>query len=285
MKSKYFVIVFIVLTILTISVNVNAKEKLMVFCGAAFTQPMEEIVGAFAEKTKAEVNVIYGGVGTLLSQIMLTKRGDVLVVPSAYVMEQAKSKGLLATGLIETFAYVAPAINVQKGNPKGIKNLKDLTQPSIRVAVANPEIVFTGMLAAEIVEKAFSPEERRLFKRNVVTYPEDFNKLAMLLIFRKVDAIIGLHYLSEWYPDKVDTIKLRLDEIQRIGAGQVGVLSHSKVIPLAEKFKNFMTSSESKKIFAKYHYFATPQEAFAWIGGKKPIGGEYPASTDWFKNE
>ena len=93
MKSKYSVIGFIVLFILTLSVNVHAKEKLMVFCGAAFNRPMEEIIQAFTAKTEVEVNVTYGGVSTLLSQIMLTKRGDVFVVPSSYVTEQAKSKG------------------------------------------------------------------------------------------------------------------------------------------------------------------------------------------------
>jgi len=283
MKSKYSVIGFIVLFILTLSVNVHAKEKLMVFCGAAFNRPMEEIIQAFTAKTEVEVNVTYGGVSTLLSQIMLTKRGDVFVVPSSYVTEQAKSKGLLAPVSIESFAYVVPAINVQKGNPKGITSLKDLSRPSLRVAIANPEIVFTGMLAAELVDKSLTPDERRLFRKNLVTYPEDFNKLATVLVLGNVDAIIGLHNLGQWYPDKVDTIKLRVDEIQRIGAGQVSVLSHSKVIPLAEKFKNFMTSTGSNEIFAKYHYFATAQDAFAWIGATKPIGGERPAS-DWFKN-
>ena len=283
MKSKYSVIGFIVLIILTLSVNVHAKEKLMVFCGAAFNRPMEEIIQAFTAKTEVEVNVTYGGVSTLLSQIMLTKRGDVFVVPSSYVTEQAKSKKLLAPVSIESFAYVVPAINVQKGNPKGITSLKDLSRPSLRVAIANPEIVFTGMLAAELVDKSLTPDERRLFRKNLVTYPEDFNKLATVLVLGNVDAVIGLHNLGQWYPDKVDTIKLRVDEIQRIGAGQVSVLSHSKVIPLAEKFKNFMTSTGSNEIFAKYHYFATAQDAFAWIGATKPIGGERPAS-DWFKN-
>ncbi len=284
MKSKYFVVGFIVFIFLTLSVNVHAKEKLMVFCGAAFKQPMEEIVQAFTAKTKVEVIITYGGVGMLLSQIMLTKLGDVFVVPSSYVMEQAKTKGLLAPGSIESFAYVVPAINVQKGNPKGITNLKDLTRPSLRVAIANPEIVFTGMLAAELVEKSLSPDERKLFKKNLVAYPEDFSKLAAALVLKNVDVIIGLHNLSQWYPDKVDTIKLRADEIQRIGSGQVSLLSHSRVIPLAEKFKKFMTSSESNVIFAKYHYFATPQDTFSWIGAVKPIGGEQPASADWFKN-
>lgn len=284
MKLKYYAIIGIIVVFFMLSGSAGAQEKLLVFCGAAFKQPMEEIVALFSARTRTEVNVIYGGVGSLLSQIILTKRGDVLIVPSAYIMEQARSKGLIR-GSLDTFAYVVPSISVQKGNPKGIKGLKDLTRPSMRVAIANPETVYTGMVAVEIVEKSLSPEEKRAFKKNIVTYPEDVNKLEMLLLFKKVDAIVGLHYLGMRSPDKVDTVKLKTDEIQRIGAGQAGVLSHSKDIPSAEKFKEFITSKESKNIFAKYHYFATADAAFAWLGGKKSVGGEQPAPASWFKNE
>jgi len=284
MKLKFFVIGIVILIIFSFSVKVDAKEKLMVFCGAAFKQPMEEIIQLFTVKTKAEVVATYGGVGTLLSQITLTKLGDVLVVPSSYIMDKAKSKGLLAPVPVESFAYVVPAINVQKGNPRGITNLKDLTRPSLRIAIANPEIVFAGMVAAELIDKSLTPDEKRMFRKNLITYPEDFSKLATALVLKNVDAIVGLHNLSQLYPDKVDTIKLRINEIQRIGNGQVGILSHSKAIPLAEKFRNFMTSRESNAIFAKYHYFATSQDAFAWIGAKKAIGGESPASADWFED-
>lgn len=285
MKSKFFIIGFIVFIILMLSVNVNAKEKLMVFCGAAFKQPVEEIIKTFSAKTKIEVDVIYGGVGSILSQIMLSKRGDLFIAPSSYVMNQAKSKGLLVPDSIESFGYVVPTINVQKDNPRGILSLKDLARPAVRVAIANPEIVFVGMLAVELVDKALVPEERIGFKKNVVTTPEDFNKLATLLIFKKVDAIIGFHYLGYLYPDKIDTIKLQPYQVQRIGAGQVGILSFSKIPALAEKFKSYIVSGESKQVFAKYHYFATTQDAFAWIGAQKPVGGEYPVSGNWLQKE
>jgi molybdate transport system substrate-binding protein len=104
-----------------------------------------------------------------------------------------------------------------------------------------------------------------------------------VLVLRIVDAIIGLHHLGEWYPDKVDTVRLEAEEIQRIGAGQAGILSHSKHIDVAENFKNFLVSDEGQAIFAKYHYFATAQQAFAWIGAKKPVGGERPAAN-WLRN-
>ena len=256
----------------------------MVFCGAAFKQPMEEIAKAFSEKTAIKVTVTYGGVGTLLSQIMLTKQGDLLVVPSEYIMQQARSKGVIVPGSIESLAYVVPAINVQKGNPKNIKGLEDLARPSLRLAIANPELVFTGMLAVEIIQRSLTADQIKQLKQNIVTYPEDFNKLATTLILGNVDVIMGLHNLNQWYPNKIDTVRLKTREIQRVGAGQVAILLNSKNIAHAEKFKSFIVSREGQKIFARFNYFPTPQEAFTWIGAKKPVGGERPAPVNWNKN-
>ncbi len=266
------------------SIFCYANEPLMVFCGAAFKQPMEEVTKVFTEKTKIKVTVTYGGVGTLLSQIILTKQGDLFVVPSEYIMQQAKAKGVILPGSIESLAYVAPAINVQRGNPKNVKGLEDLARPSLRVAIANPELVFTGMLAVEIIQRSLSTDRITQLKKNIVTYPEDFNKLATTLILGNVDAIMGLHNLGQWHPQKVETIKLRANEVQRIGAGQVGILANSKNISDAEKFRNFIISSDGQKIFTRYNYFPTPQDAFTWIGAKKPVGGERPAQLDWGKN-
>jgi molybdate transport system substrate-binding protein len=282
--KRVFVVFLVLLAAIISPILTCAGEPLLVFCGAAFKQPMEDIARTFSEKTKIKVTVTYGGVGTLLSQIILTKQGDLFVVPSEYIMLQAKAKGVIIPGTVESLAYVAPAINVQKGNPKNIKDLADLAKPSLKVAIANPELVFTGMLAVEIIQGSLDPGQIARLKKNIVTYPEDFNKLATTLILGNVDAIMGLHNLSQWYPNKVDTIRLKPDEVRRIGAGQVGVLKNSKNVGDAVELKNFMISGEGQKIFARYGYFPTSQDAFTWVGAKKPVGGEHPAPVTWGKN-
>jgi molybdate transport system substrate-binding protein len=44
-----------------------------------------------------------------------------------------------------------------------------------------------------------------------------------------------------------------------------------------------MLSAEGRAIFKKYHYFMTPEEAGAWIGTKKPVGGEYLLPAEWIR--
>jgi molybdate transport system substrate-binding protein len=259
-----------------------AEESLMVFCGAAFRLPVEEIVQAFAKQAgKEPLYVTYAGVGTLFSQIVLGKRGDVFIVPSPDIMEKARARGLVLPESIRSMGYVVPAINVQKGNPKGIRNLRDMTRPGIRLAFANPEIVYVGLLGAEIVDKSLNPRERNLFRKNIVTYAEDLSRLAALLVLKQVDAVIGFNYLSAWYPDKIDTVRLNPDEIHRIGVGQAAILSYSRSTPQAEKFLEYLASQQSQAIFRKYHYFATVEKATTWLGAKKPVGGDYQLPTDW----
>ena len=99
-----------------------------------------------------------------------------------------------------------------------------------------------------------------------------------------MDAVIGFSYLNSWFPDKIDTIKLNVEEIQRIGVGQAALLNYSMNRPLAERFLDFLNSKESQNIFIKYHYFATLDEAREWIGAPKPVGGVYALPRDWTSN-
>ncbi|OPY64252.1 MAG: putative binding protein precursor [Syntrophorhabdaceae bacterium PtaU1.Bin034] len=271
-------LVFFVLAIIG---PAQAKEKLMVFCGAGFKMPMEEVITAFTKQSGTAIDVSYGSVGTVLSQVSFSRQGDVVVVPSPDTMEKARAKGHIAPGSTRDLGYVVPSINVQKGNPKGIRTLADMARPGIRVAIANPETVFVGMLAVEIVDKSLSPQEKSAFKKNIATYAEDFGKMASYLILKQVDAVIGFSSMSGWYPDKIDTVKLASTEIQRIGVGQAALLSYTKNRPAADQFLGFLNSPQAQDIFRKYHYFGTLAEATAWIGAKKPVGGEYRIPADW----
>ena len=252
-----------------------AADPLMIFCGAAFKKPMEEVSNLYKQKTGGTVNVIYAGVGTLFSQILLSKQGDVFVVPSADIIQRAKVKGVIMSGSVRDIAYVAPCINTQKGNPKNIRSLKDLAKPGIRVGLANPEIVYIGAIAEEIIGKNLSSDLKQALQKNIVTYVEDFNKLSTLLVLKQVDAVIGMHFLEGWYPDKVATVKFKPAEVSRIGSVQTAVITYTTQKDEADKFITFLTSEDVQSIFRKYNYFGTPKEAFSWVGATVPIGGEF----------
>ena len=47
---------------------------------------------------------------------------------------------------------------------KGIRKLADLTKSPLRVAIANPDVVFVCMLTVEIAEKNLTPEQIKRLK-------------------------------------------------------------------------------------------------------------------------
>lgn len=263
------------------SATAHGEESLLVFAGAASKPPTEEAAKVFEKKTGVKVDLVFGGSGFVLSQMMLAKKGDIYFPGSSDFMEIARKKGAVIAETEQKLVYLVPAINVQKGNPKGIRNLRDLARPGIRVAIANPEGVCVGLYAVETIEKEFTAAEKAAFKRNLVNYTESCEKTATAISLKTVDAVIGWSVFEHWDPARIQTIPLKKSEISRIGYIPVAVASFSTNQVRARQFIAFLLSAEGKAIYGKYHYFMSPEEASAWIGAAKPVGGEYALPVEW----
>lgn len=255
--------------------------RLLVYAGAASKPPTEEIARLYEQKTGTKVDLVFGGSGYVLSQMKLAREGDIYFPGSSDYMEKAKRDKAVIPDTEKITVYLVPAINVQKGNPKKITSLKDLTRPGVRVAIANPEGVCVGAYAVEIVERHLSAEEKRAFRRNLVNYTESCEKTATAISLKMVDAVIGWRVFQYWDPQRIETIPLPKESIPRIGYIPVAVSAFTKNRAEAERFISFLTGPEGRRVFSRYNYFATPEEAFAWIGQRKPVGGEYPVPAEW----
>lgn len=266
---------------LPVFVGISFGEEIYVFAGAASKPPTEEAAKAFEMKTGVKVNLTFGGSGFVLSQMILAKKGDIYFPGSSDYMELAKEKHLVFPETEKRVVYVVPAINVQKANPKGIKSLKDLLQPGLRVAIANPEGVCVGLYAVEIIEKNMNSVEKAAFKKNLVNYTESCEKTATAISLKAADAVIGWRVFQYWDPERIETVPLKKEEIPRIGYIPIAISQFTANRALAQSFIDFTFSKEGLAIFKKYNYFMSPDEAFAWIGEKKPVGGEYTLPPNW----
>jgi molybdate transport system substrate-binding protein len=255
----------------------------MVFAGAASKPPTEDAAKAFEAKTGVKVDVIFGGSGYVLSQMMLGKKGDLYFPGSSDYMEIAKKKDVVFPETEKNIVYLVPAINVHKGNPKNVKTIKDLTRPDLKVAIANPEGVCVGAYAVELVESLFTPQEKEAFRKNLINYTESCEKTATAISLKAADAVIGWRVFKYWDPERIETIPLDKSQIVRIGYIPVAISKFTSNRPLAQQFIDFLLSDEGKSIFRKYHYFMTADEAVTWIGEKKPVGGEYEVPKAWIK--
>ncbi|MCU0936158.1 MAG: molybdate ABC transporter substrate-binding protein [Gammaproteobacteria bacterium] len=261
----------------------QAAEPLLVFAGAASKPPTEEAAALYEKKTGVKVDVVFGGSGYVLSQMKLARQGDLYFPGSSDYMEKAKRDGDVFPETEKVLVYLVPAINVYKGNPHGIRTLKDLTRPGLRVAIANPEGVCVGAYAVEILEREFTSEEKAAFRRNLANYTESCEKTATAISLKMADAVIGWRVFQHWDPDRIETIPLPKAQIPRVGYLPIAVSRFTRDRAAAERFIDFVTGPDGQAVFAKYRYFATPEEAFAWIGETKPVGGEYVVPADWLK--
>lgn len=273
---RKFAIFFLLLTSLF-------SKELLIFAGSASKPPLDEAAKLFEKRKGVKVNIIYGGSGFVLSQMKLTRRGDLYFPGSSDYMQKAIRDGVVYKDSKKIIVYLVPSINVQKGNPKHIKSLKDLTKPGIRVAIANPNGVCVGAYAVEIIERNFSKKEKEAFRKNLVNYTGSCSKTASAISLKQVDAVIGWRVFHYWDPDRIQNIPLKPNQIVRVGYIPIAISKFTKNKKLAKEFIDFLTSKEGRAIFAKYSYFATANEAFSWIGEKKRVGGEYIVPKEWIK--
>jgi len=270
------------LTFLSILLPPDADSKsLLIFAGAASKPATEEVARLFGQKNGLEVRATFGGSGFVLSQMKLARKGDVYFPGSSDFMEKAKREALVFPETERIVAYLIPALNVQRGNPRHIRSLKDLLKPGIRLAIADPEAVCVGMYAAEVIEKNFTPEEREGLRKNLATTLESCEKTANAISLKVVDAVIGWEVFAHWNPLRIETVFLKPEEVPRIGYIPAAVSCFTIDRALAERFVHFLTSPEAKAVFKGHGYIMSLEEARKYTLPSTLVGGEYSLPNAW----
>jgi molybdate transport system substrate-binding protein len=258
-----------------------ASGDFLVFAGAASKPATEKMARIYQQKEGVKVLTTFGGSGFVLSQMKLARRGDVYFPGSSDFMEKAKKDGAVFPETEKIVVYLVPAINVQRGNPRQIRSLKDLLKPGLRLAIAEPNHVCVGTYAVEVVEKNFSPPEREIFRKNLATMAESCEKTANLVSLKGVDAVLGWEVFEAWDPQRIERVLLKPEEIPRIGYIPAAVSRFTKDRARAERFVNFLLSPESQEVFRKSGYLMSVEEARKLALPNTPVGGEYELPDIW----
>jgi molybdate transport system substrate-binding protein len=256
-------------------------EDFLIFAGAASKPATEEIARIYQQKEGVKVLTTFGGSGFVLSQMKLARKGDVYFPGSSDFMEMAKKERSVFPETEKIIVYLVPAINVQRGNPRQIRSLKDLLKPGLRLAIAEPNNVCVGAYAVEVMERNFAPPEKELFRKNLVTMVESCEKTANIISLKGVDAVLGWEVFEAWDPERIERVLLKPEEIPRIGYIPVAVSRFTKDRARAERFINFLVSPESQSVFRKQGYLMSVEEARRFTLPNTPVGGEYELPEVW----
>jgi molybdate transport system substrate-binding protein len=232
---------------------------------------MEEAAVAFEKETGIKVYLNFGGSGAMLSQIELSRSGDLYFPGSPDYMVKAEKKGVIDSDSVKKIAYLIPVIAVQHGNPKNIQSLADLTKPGIEVGIGNPQAVCVGLYAAEILDYNHLLAD---VGKNIVVNTESCDKTATLISLKLVDAVIGWDVFHSWDPEKIDVVYLPADQLPRIAYIPGAITKFSTDKESAQKFLDFLVSEQGQQIFQKWGYITTESEARKFAPDAE-IGGEY----------
>jgi molybdenum ABC transporter molybdate-binding protein len=188
---KPFVVIFVILAlgigVLIVLQTGGGSDHdgggLTVFCAAGIKKPVSAVKDRYRAEFGTEVQVQYGGTGTLLSQLQVAKRGDLFVAADDLSIARAREAGVVREVIPLCRQY--PVIAVREGNPKRLGSVSDLFREGVRVAVANPEAASVGKATkAALGDRWAEMEARAIVMKPTVT------ELAADLTVGAVDAAI-----------------------------------------------------------------------------------------------
>jgi molybdate transport system substrate-binding protein len=253
MKRVFWAIIIIPVIMFISCDNKEDKQsslgELLLYCGAGIRPPTDELVDVFEREYGIKVAPDYAGSEVLLSKIKLVRRGDLYMPGDKHYIEQAAKADMILSSA--SVCYWVPTILVQKGNPKGIRNLNDLLKPGIKLGLGDSEACAIGRTSKKILGKNNISWED--VQENLVFQSLTVNELGMQIQAKALDAVIVWDAMARYYSDYGDEIPIPVEN-NVISTVDIGVLKFTEHEKLAEKFVDFITSEEGQRIFLKHNY-------------------------------
>ncbi len=139
--------------------------SIVVYCAANLKKPVEAIAKQYGEETGVEVQLQYGGTGTLLSQLQVARKGDLFIAADDGTVADARKAELINE--VIPLVTQRPVVAVKRGNPENIKSLADLSREGIKFSLANPD----AASISKIVRKLLGPQWESFAAKATVMKP------------------------------------------------------------------------------------------------------------------
>lgn len=232
----------------------GAAPSLTVYCAAGLKKPVEAIATAYREELGIEVNLQYGGTGTLLSQIEVAKRGDLFIAADDGSLADARRRQLVAESL--PLVVQQPVLAVKAGNPLAIRTLADLSRDDVRLALANPESASISKVSQRLLGDAWEP-----LAANAAVMKPTVTELAADLQLGAVDAAIVWDPVVKQF-DGLEAVALPEISGHRESAS-AAVLSACQDPAAALRFARYLAAPDrGGRIFGTHGF--TPAGGDAW---------------------
>lgn len=227
-------------------------EIIMVGAGAGLKPALDPLGELFTAKTGVKVDYSYLCSAMVLTNMQLTRTGDVMVPGSQHYMDLAIEKEVIDPNSVAIAGYMIPVIGVQKGNPHNIQTLEDLTKPGLKVGVGEEDALAVGRLTVKMLKELGLYED---IMKNVVLTAGSASKLVLPLAMGNLDAEINWMATCMAFSDKVDIVKIDPKKL-KYSVAPIGMTLYSKNKEAAKKYLEFVESEEGQGLFEKFGFAA-----------------------------
>jgi len=223
------------------------KSELVILCGSSFVPPKDQLVSEFKQDAEIEIVSTVAGSEDFLPLVKAGKKGDILITHDPY-LDYVREAGKLADSV--HVGFVAPVLAVQKGNPKGIKSIDDLTGEGLKVGLSDPKYSTCGEMVFALLEKKGIKDAVLKNVENRLT--KGHSTLGTWLKTKTVDAVIMWNGVANTFKDSLDLVATPYEYDQEIRV-HIIALNYSKQPEALKQFMDF-ARKRGQAVFAEHGY-------------------------------
>lgn len=218
----------------------SEKPELLFYSGGVNRLAIDKTIQAFEEREGVEVSRVYNGCGILVSQIKAGQQPDGYLSCDVSFMTQVEDRFNTITDISKTNIVIA----VQKGNPKNIQSLKDLTNNELQLGVCNYNQSALGALTKKLLESQNIWDE---VYENVRSQTPTADLLVNQIRTGSLDAVVVYEANVSQVRDKLDIVWLSEDQANALQ--NFGILTNSKNQNTMRRLLKMLTNENSKKSY------------------------------------
>ena len=240
--------------ILIFSFNIIfAKDTLIFYCGITMVGAMSKIAKKIEKKDNCKIEIIQGGSQDLYNSLESSKVGDLYLPGSDSYRKKNLKDGLL--GDYVEVGYNQISFVVPKGNPKHIKNFKDLDRKDLRIIIGNPEMGSIGRATKKVLIAYGGKKYYNYIYDISMEILADSRALNHLIITNEAD--VALNWRATAFLPKnreyLDIVDLN-EKYAKKHKLEINLLTFSKHKKIAKDLMDFAISKEGQKIMKEYGF-------------------------------
>ncbi len=228
------------------------EPELTIYAGSMLRPAIEDTIIKFEEREGVRVSRAYNGCGILVAQMKSGQHPDAYFACDLEFMNQVKDLFPEPVSVSQNELVIL----VEKGNPKNISSLRDLTREGLRVGIGHEKQCAMGWITQNTFKESGLQTE---LMANVTVQTPTGDMLVNQLRTGSLDAAVAYLSNAAGAAEFLDAVQIRGIPCS-IATQPWAVAKESRFPELAGRLFDHLSSTESQEIFTA--------EGFQWKFGK-----------------